>query len=61
MLTLDRFSIAAPVSDRLHLSVALNEPTPAQMIGPTLCSRFHIDELMPRAWFFGPPRVDPPQ
>ncbi len=61
MLTSDRFTTAAPRSDRHHhLPVALQEPIPVRMIGPALRSRFHIDELTPRAWSFGPPRVDPP-
>ena len=61
MLTFARSSTAAPTSDRHHLSVARDEPTPARMIGPTLRSRFHRDELTLRAWFSGPPRVDLPQ
>ena len=58
MLTSDRFPTAAPTSDRHSLPVAPEEPTPVRMIGPPLRSRFHIDELTPRAWSFGPPRVD---
>ena len=62
MLTLDRSSPVAPIGDHQHhLSVAPGEPTPVRMIGPPLSSRFDIDELTPRAWSFGPPRVDPSQ
>jgi len=53
-------SLVAPMSDRHHrLSIAQMSRFPWRLIGPTLRSRFSIDELTLRAWFFGPPRVDP--
>jgi len=46
MLFGHRLTTAAPRSDRLlRLWVAPEEPTPVAMIGLTLCSFFHIDEL----------------
>jgi hypothetical protein len=61
MLFRHRLTTAAPISDRLlRLWVAPDEPTPTDMIGLTLCSFFHIDELSLDAWYFAPPRVHPP-
>jgi len=52
---------SAPASDRLAQPVdSTPERTPVRLIGRTLRSRFDIAELMPRAWFIGPLRVDPP-
>jgi len=46
MLFGHRITTAAPMSDRIYLLwVVSDEPTPAAMIGLTLCSVFHIDEL----------------
>jgi hypothetical protein len=56
-----RLTTAAPMSDRLlRLWVVPDEPTPADMIGLTLRSFSHIDELARDAWYFAPPRVHPP-
>ena len=56
-----RYITAAPMSDRrFRLPIVQKEPTPVRLIGPTLRSFLHIDELTPGAWCFGPPRVDLP-
>ena len=61
MLFRHRFITAAPISDRLlRLWVVPDEPTSTEMIGLTLCSISHIDELASDAWYFVPPRVHPP-
>ena len=61
MLFRHRLTTAAPTSDRLlRLWVVLDEPTSTEMIGLTLRSFFHIDELASDAWYFAPPRVHPP-
>lgn len=61
MLFHHRLTTAAPISDRLlRLWVAPDEPTSTEMIGLTLRSVFHIDELARDAWYFAPPRVHPP-
>ena len=61
MLFRHRFTTAAPMSDRLdRLWVVPDEPTSTEMIGLTLRSVFHIEELDRDAWYFAPPRVHSP-